>query len=138
MLKDDVVKFKGGKLIEFILGGLVEFLLVVFDKFVVLLQLWVDVKVKYMMWEFLVQIVQCVGQMFYMGVLGSGVLLVIGKLLLVIVGGIKNVFFYQVVIVFVVFGVMVYIGVMNQYMVIMVKNNWCEVVMDLGLMLQVW
>lgn len=137
-LKDDAAKLKGGKLTELTPGGLAESLLVASDKSAVSPQLWADVKAKYTMREFSAQTAQRVGQMFHMGVLGSGASSVIGKLSSAIVGGTKNAPLHQAVTVPVASGVMGYIGASNQHTAITVKNNRREAETDPGLTSQVW
>jgi hypothetical protein len=136
-LGSDIARLKSGDLTRLQPGGLGESLLVATDGGVLSEALRPQVVGKYTMREFSAQTAQRIGQMFHLGVLGSAVPSVTGKVVSAVMGGVKKSPAGVVVGIAGVSGVMAGIGARSTHTAISVKNNRREADPDIGLAAQV-
>ena len=136
-LQADIAHLKSGDLTQLHPGGLGESLLVATDGGVLSETLRRQVVGKYTMREFSAQTAQRVGQMFHLGVLGSAVPSVTGKVVSAVMGGVKKSPTGVVVGIAGASGIMAGIGARSTHTAISVKNNRREADPDIGLAAQV-
>ena len=136
-LESDIAHLKSGNLTQLHTGGLGESLLAATDGGVLSEALRRQVVGKYTMREFSAQTAQRVGQMFHLGVLGSAVPSVTGKVVSAVMGGVKKSPAGVVVGIAGASGIMAGIGARSTHTAISVKNNRREADPDIGLAAQV-
>ena len=137
LLEGDIAHLRSGNLTQLHPGGLGESLLVATDGGVLSEALRRQVVGKYTMREFSAQTAQRVGQMFHLGVLGSAVPSVTGKIVSAVMGGVKKSPTGVVVGIAGASGIMAGIGARSTHTAISVKNNRREADPDIGLAAQV-
>jgi ribosomal 50S subunit-associated protein YjgA (DUF615 family) len=128
----DLEHLESGDLTRLQPGGLAEALLVGADQSVLSEQLWRDVVSKYTLREFSAQTAQRIGQIFHLGVLGSGASSILGTLTSAARGGTRHVPLAQSLTITALSGLMSALGASNVYTAVCVKNSRREVEPDIG------
>jgi hypothetical protein len=136
-LEADIAHLKRGDLTRLSPGGIGEALLVAADGGVLSEALRRQIVRKYTLREFSAQTAQRIGQMFHLGVLGSAVPSVTGKVVSAMLGGVKHAPVGVVAGVAAGSAVMAGIGARSTHTAIAVKNNRREADPDIGFMAQV-
>ena len=137
LLKEDVAMLRAGHLSSLNPDGLARSLILSAEKSMLSPHLWGDIVAKYTWREFSAQTAQRLGQSFHLGVFGSAVPSVIGKVLTAATGGARQASTLQTASISVVSGFLAAIGAMHQHLAISIKNNRREGEHDIGFKKQV-